>query len=135
MSICVLSVNARGIRNQLKRKWLFLYCQSKGANFYFIKESHASETDVSFWRSMWGRDMWFSFSSNRSAGVAILQGKIKGHVIKHLIDTDGRWIILLVDIDQSQFVLVNIYASNNRPNNTVIFSTVERKLYHLLKMQ
>lgn len=85
MSISILSVNARGIRNLLKRNCLFLYCQNKGADFYFIQETHASEADVSFWRNqMGGGNVWFSFGSNRSAGVAILQGNFRGNIIKHL---------------------------------------------------
>lgn len=110
MSVSILTVNARGIKNLLKRKCLFLYCQNKGADFYFIQETHASEDDVSFWRSQWGKNVWFSFGSNRSAGVAILLGKFKGNIIKYLSDKNGRWIILLVDIDHFQFVITNIYA-------------------------
>ena len=121
MSISVLSVNARGIRNELKRKSIFLYCQNKGADFYFIQESHASDTDLSYWRSQWGKDVWFSCGSNRSAGVAILLGRFKGQVIKHLTDTDGRWITLVVEIDHQQFILVNIYASNNKKQIRLYF--------------
>lgn len=77
MSIKMFSVNARGLRNQLKRKALLLYCQSKGADFYFIQESHACETDVGFWRSQWGNEVWFPFGTNRSAGVVILKGNSK----------------------------------------------------------
>lgn len=80
MSVSVLSINARGIRNHLKRKCLFLYCQNKEADFYFIQETHAIETDVLMWRSQWGRNVWFSFGSNRSAAVAVLQGKFKGNI-------------------------------------------------------
>lgn len=42
MSVSVLSVNARGARDQLKRKCLFLFFQNKGADFYFIQETHAT---------------------------------------------------------------------------------------------
>lgn len=45
---------------------------------------------------------------------------------------NSRWIILLVNIDQSQFVMVNIYASNNWQNNVLTFSTIESKIYQLL---
>ena len=76
--------------------------------------------------------MWFSFGGIRSAGVAILQGKFKGNIINHLSDTNGRWIILLVDVDHSHFIIVNIYASNNKQNNAVIFSTIENKINQLL---
>lgn len=64
MSISIFPIIARGKRNQLKRKSLFLYCQSKGADFYFIQESHACEADVNVWISQWGNDVWFSFSHN-----------------------------------------------------------------------
>lgn len=94
MSVSILSINASGIRNQLKRKSLFLYCQSKGADFYFIQESHACEADVTFWRSQWGNDVWFSFGTNKSAGVLVLKGKFKGRIHSKQTDTEGRWIIL-----------------------------------------
>ena len=132
MSISVLSVNARGIRNLLKRNRLFLYRQNKGADFFFIQETHASDVDVSFWRSQWGKNVWFSFGSNRSAGVAILQGKFKGNIIRHLSDKNGRWIIILVEIDDSQFVIINVYGFNNKQSNKALFFTIEGKINQLL---
>lgn len=114
MSICVFSVNVRGIKNQLKRKSLFLYCQNKGADFYFVQETHASEAEVKLWKSQWGRNVWFSFETNRSAGIAVLQGTFKGNIINHFSDTKGRWIILLVEVDHFHFIIINIYASNNK---------------------
>lgn len=131
MSISIFSINARGIRNQLKRKSLFLYCQSKGADFYFIQESHACEADVTFWRSQWGSEVWFSFGSNKSAGVVILKGKFKGHIHSKHTDTEGRWIILHVSIDFSQFIIVNVYATNNKQKNNNLFLTIEGKIEQL----
>ena len=80
MSISIFSANAGGVRNNLKRKALFLFCQNKGADFYFFQETHASETDVKFWKSQWGNEAWLSFGSNRSAGVLILKGKFTGQI-------------------------------------------------------
>ncbi len=51
MSISVFSINARGLRNLLKRKSLFLFCKGKGVDFYFVQETHACEEDEKFWRS------------------------------------------------------------------------------------
>lgn len=128
MSISIFSINARGIRNLLKRKSLFLFCQSKGADFYFIQESHACEADVNFWRSQWGNDVWFSFGTNHSAGVLVLKGQFKGQVLGKQIDTEGRWLILHVSIDLSQFIIVNVYATNNKQNNNHLFTTIESKI-------
>ncbi len=132
MSISVLSVNARGIRDELKRKSIYLYCQNKCADFYFLQETHASDADLSLWRSQWGKDLWLSCGSHRSAGVAVLLGRFKGHVIKCSTDREGRWIILIVVIDHQQFILVNVYASNNRRINMSLFATIENNLSHLI---
>ncbi len=76
MSKTIFSVNARSIRDMLKRKALFLFCKGKEADFCFVQETYACKEDVLFWRSQWGSDMWFSFGvSNRTAGVAILKDK------------------------------------------------------------
>lgn len=50
----------------------------------------------------------------KQAGVAVLKGHFKGQIIKYLSDDKGRWIVLLLHIDHSQFILVNIYATNNK---------------------
>jgi len=127
MSVSVFSVNARAVRDPLKRKCLFLFFQNKGADFYFTQETHASNSDISFWKSQWGRNIWFSFGSNRSAGVAILQGNFK-----HLSDSNGRWVILVGDADHSQFIIINIYACNNKKDNKLLFTTVEDKIIQLI---
>lgn len=128
------SVNVTGVKNEVKRKSLFLFLQNKRADFYFIQESHSSEGDGSHWRSQWGSNGWFSHGSNRSAGVAILQGEGGGQIIKHDTDKDGRWIILLADINQSLVILINIYASNSKSLNNIIFSTIENKLNQWLPL-
>ncbi len=68
MSVSVFSINARGLRNLLKRKSLFLYCKGKGTDFYFVQETHSSNEDEKFWRSQWGNYIWFAHGSNRAAG-------------------------------------------------------------------
>lgn len=128
MTTSVFSVNVRGIKNEVKRKSLFLFLQNKGADFYFIQETHSSELNISHWSSPWGRNVWFSHGSNHSAGVAILQGKFGGKIIKHDTDKDGRWLILMADINQSLVILVDIYASNSKSLNNIIFLTIENKV-------
>ncbi len=50
---------------------------------------------------------------NRAAGVAILEGTFKGHVLSHNTDHSGRLVILEVNVDQSHYILVNLYATSN----------------------
>lgn len=56
-----------------------------------------------------------------------MQGKFGGKIMKHDGDKGGRWIILMADINQSPVILVNIYASNSKLLNNIIFSTIENK--------
>lgn len=79
-----------------------------------------------------GKNIWFSHGNSRSAGVAILQGNFNGQVLHYEVDDGGRWIVLLVDISHFQFILINIYASNNKQYNAALFQNIERKI-NLLK--
>jgi len=57
--------------------------------------------------------MWFSNGINRSAGVVIL----KGQILHGEKDVSGRLIISLCELEQKQFVMVNIYATNDTIRN------------------
>ncbi len=121
MSVSIFSITSRGLRNLLKRKSLFVYCKGKGTDFYFVHETHSSNEDEKFWRSQWGNDIWFAHGSNRAAGVVILKGTFKGHVLSHETDHSGRLVILEVNVDQSHYILVNSYATNNKQQNNILW--------------
>ncbi len=73
MSFSVLSLNARGLRDLVKCKALFLFSRQFGSDFVFFQESHSNDKDVNFWKSQWGREIWFSHGSEHSAGVSCLK--------------------------------------------------------------
>lgn len=79
ISLC--SFNTRGLRNDLKRKAIFLYAKGQNSDFCFIQESHASPNDAKFWKSQWGDDIFFSYGSIHSAGVLILKHRFQGKII------------------------------------------------------
>ena len=60
------------------------------------------------------------FGTNRSAGVAILKGNFKGHILSHEADNTGRWIILLVDVNHVQF------------SNCILIRDIERKISQIM---
>lgn len=80
MSISVLSLNVRDIRNMLKRKCSLSFCQNKGADFNFRLETHASEADGEINVKNKG-NMWVCFGRKRSAEVAKYQGTYKVTVL------------------------------------------------------
>lgn len=86
-----------------------MFCKKFKADFYFIQETHALIADYKFWKNQWGDDIWMSFGSNKSAGVAILKGKFKGKILSkaHIF---GRWVILFVVVMDTLFILGNMYG-------------------------
>lgn len=112
MSLSFCSFNVRGIRDLTKRKAVFLYCRRFNVDFYLLQETHACSSDVNFWKAQWGSDVWHSFGSNHSAGVAILKGSFKGKIVNTKVHNGGRWIILTVSLDGKMFLLGTVYASN-----------------------
>lgn len=102
-----------------------LVLSGETSRFLLHPRMHAEKSDSLFWKNQWGKDIWFSFGTNKSAGVAVLKGNFKGQIIKYLSDDKGRWITLLLKTDHAQLILVNIYASNNKKENVNLFLAIE----------
>ncbi len=60
MSLSIISLNASGLRENVKRKALFLFTKRFHFDFVFFQESHLVASDVNFWCSQWGNDIWLS---------------------------------------------------------------------------
>ena len=132
MSLSIISFNARGLRNNVKRKAIFLFCKQFNANFCFIQESHSIEQDKSFWRSQWGDDLWMSHGTERAAGVCILKSRFNGKVLISDCDKDGHYIFLILEAAHSTYILVNVYGFNCQTKNKLYFDRLEERLLHWL---
>ncbi len=53
MSISFLSLNARGLKNSVKRKAIFLFCKEQKASCVFLQETHSVLNDERFWKVQW----------------------------------------------------------------------------------
>ncbi len=82
MSLSIVSLNTRGLRDTVKRKALFLLAKQLKTDFIFFQETHSVVNDVKFWRSQWNNDVWFAHGSERSAGVATLKNNFSGNVLE-----------------------------------------------------
>lgn len=54
-----ISLNARGLKNNVKRKAIFLFCKEQKANCVFLQETHPAEADTKFWKVQWGDNIFF----------------------------------------------------------------------------
>ena len=62
----VLSLNVRGIRDQIKRRSIFSYLKDQKANIYFLQETHSQRAHENIWRNEWGGELFFSHGTTHS---------------------------------------------------------------------
>lgn len=126
-----ISLNARGLRNSIKRKALFLFCKSKNSHCVFLQETHSNLDDVKFWTSQWGDKIIFSHASTHSAGVAILFNNLPGKIIKVETDSNGHWASVVININDVLFILFNVYGYNSAPLNNKLLTEISDSLFEL----
>lgn len=82
--------------------------------------------DAAFWKTQ-----WLSHGSDRSAGVAILKNNFDGEVLHSESDPNGRYILLIVNIDNNILMLANIYGYNTRHENDLFLDVLESRFLYL----
>ena len=96
--------------------------------YAFFKKLSSKEVE-NIWRKQWKGDMFFSHGSCHSKGVLIL---VRDHLDFKLqsvkADEEGRYISLLAMIQDSPFLLLNIYAPNKCAEQCDFFKTVAEEL-------
>ena len=109
----VISLNVRGLRNQVKRRSIFSYLKNQKATLYCLQETFSNEDDEKIWSAEWGGQIIFSHGSEHSRGVCILLSLNSGFSISTVhADRDGRYIIVKVNIGDEHLFVINIYAPN-----------------------
>ena len=113
MVIQLASFNTRGLRDQVKRRKIFKKFREEKYDVVFLQETHSLDKDVPFWVKEWGGESFYSNFSGNSRGVAILFKKgLTISTSQVLRDTEGRYIILEVEIGDFKCVLANVYGPN-----------------------
>lgn len=116
-SFSCFSLNARGLRDNKKRKSVFLFCKSNNDNLIFLQETHSTAVDERFWINQWGDKVLFDHGSTSSAGVAILFHNSPGKIISSRSSGNGHWLLCILEFDGQHYILINIYGFNNTSLN------------------
>lgn len=104
-SLKITSLNVRGIRDNTKRKAIFMLCRQQNSDLILLQDTHSVCSDVKIWKSQWGDQCFFNHASSQSAGVAILLNTFQGDIIDTVISDDGRWIIIIIKSDSTLFCI------------------------------
>ena len=111
--ITLLSLNADGLGDKIKRQAVFDKLKRKTkSGIFLLQETHTTPMVEKKWTDQWGnRNIIFGHGKSNSKGVAILfSNNLSYEVKKEFIDTEGRFIIVDIQIDKKIYTIANMYA-------------------------
>lgn len=109
----IISYNVQGLRDQKKRRKIFWHLHFHEADIVLLQETHSDKKSEKIWKSEWGGRMYFSHGDTNARGVAILlKRKINLKVIKMTRDEAGRFLAMVVECEDKQFIVTVLYAPN-----------------------
>ena len=127
-SLKILSVNCRGLNNKNKRLSVFQYVHNLKYDIYCIQDTHFTPDMYQNIYSEWGSEIYLSYNSSKSRGVAILFSKLNFKIYESIIDDEnGNFVILDLSVNDFRFTLTSIYGPTDQPqfyNN--IFEKIDR---------
>ena len=125
----LLSLNARGLHTFDRRKAFFNWLAKSSADICFLQETYNTSEVENIWKKQWKGDMFFSHGTGHSKGVLI---PVRDHLDFKLqsvkVDSQGRYILLEATIQDSPFLLLNIYAPNKCSEQCDFFKTISEVL-------
>ena len=124
----ILSLNVKGLRNVNKRRAIFSYLKNKKATIFNLQETFSKQEDEKAWSAEWGGKILFSHGSEHSKGVSILVNPNSTFQLSTVeIDSHGRYIIAKLQIEETIFFLVNIFAPNEHREQEQFIRTLSEK--------
>ena len=128
--MCYTSWNVNGLRNVIKRKKVMCSLKTKKWDVVYLQETHLSPVESKRLCKDWVGHVFFSAGSTNSRGVITLINKhVQFKCLREIIDTEGRMIIILAEIQGQTLTLANIYAPNG--DHPAFFVDLESKLLSL----
>ena len=113
----VITQNTKGLRDKIKRKTVFEHLKTLGG-ICFLQETHGTKDIETPWKGEWGGEVYFSNGASNARGVMILfPSGFEVNVSETMTDNEGRIIILICTIQNTNYLLYNIYAPNNKSDH------------------
>ena len=125
MNFKILSLNVRDIRDDQKRKSVFAWIEKQKADIIFLQDTYSTPEIITNWKFNWRGEMIYSHGSNHSRGVLVLiHQQLQFELKNSIIDDKGRFILLEVLVQESPFVLLNLYAPTKLGDQSVFFHEI-----------
>ena len=122
-----ISLTVCGIRTFEKRKAIFNWLNKQKADLCFLQETYSTKEVENQWKKQWRGDAFFAHGDNHSRGVLILVRKDLDFISKSVrIDDEGRFVLLEALIQDTLFLLMNIYAPNKMSEQSIFYRDIQK---------
>ena len=128
-NIKIISLNVRGLGEYRKRKKVFRWLNDRKPEIIMLQETHSVENIVSNWKQQMKGQMYFAHGSRNSKGVMTILKNLDHVVNKVIIDPDGRFLVIDINISEKHFLLVNSYAPTEQSNHVTFLG----KMLHTMR--
>ena len=99
MAVNVISLNVRGLRDEIKRRAIFDFYRQR-CDILCLQETHSCPDTAQLWIAEWGHKILFSHGTTNSRGTAILFKKgTKVDIGTTNTSSEGRYISYADDMD------------------------------------
>lgn len=129
LNIKILSLNVRGLRNEVKRRAIFAYLKRQKSDIFCLQETFSNKDDEKNWLDEWGGKMFFSHGTKHSKGICILQRPLFTANLTCLeSDPDGRFIIAKLEVGKEEIYLSSIYAPSDHRQQSAFIQSISKNL-------
>ena len=126
MSIKICTFNVKGLNDPSKRQQLFQWLKLNKYSICLLQEVHCEEMSYDKWKKDWGDELFLSGNSTNSTGVGILINSNFTYTVKAYNNIiDGRMQSLKININEKDYILLNVYAPNNATEHIQFLTTIE----------
>ena len=125
ISLSFITNNVKGIQSYKKRLKLTQYFKEKigSTGVLFIQETHSSSKVEQKWKENFKGHVFFSHRKTNCCGVLVptLEKKLLMLIKKQETDKEGHILILDVSVNDSEYILINLYNTNIEKEQINVF--------------
>ncbi len=122
-----ITLNARGLIEKQKRDQIMLWIKNQKADVIFLQETHYTKSIIPFIETEWSGSLFHSFGTSNSRGVSVLiSNSAPVTVIDHQQTDDGRVVLVNIEVNDSMYTVVNVYAPNKGRDREQFFEKLSQ---------
>ena len=125
----ICTVNCKGLQQAEKRKRIIEWTNQQKCNVLLMQETHFTDNLLNKLYNEFRGDLFLSNGSSNARGVAIWLKEGQNYkIVDSHSDSEGRLLLLNIEINENIFTIVNIYAPNNSKARNSFFKTVKTSI-------